>query len=210
MFSRSISATLASPTAQATQRALIVAASSARSSGRTCLESLRPREVERAVEDDHGGDDRTGQRTAPDLVGAADEAVPVGPGGIFVAMQADQPPLFALARVAPFARRVVHAGLRRIFEGDAAELALAERAQVGAGGVVRVDRVAAPHEAARARKALEIRHVELGDVDCGPRGKTPDDVFGIVAFARQRAGQRQHPLGLGGRESSERECRVCP
>ena len=43
MFSRSISATLASPIAQPTQRTLMISASSARSSGRTCFESLSPR-----------------------------------------------------------------------------------------------------------------------------------------------------------------------
>ena len=109
MFSRSISATLASPIAQPTQRALIVSASSVAQLGPNLLGVVEAFQVERPVEDDHRRDHRPSQRPAPDFVGAADQAVPVGPGGIFVAVQANQPALFALACVAAFPRRIVHA-----------------------------------------------------------------------------------------------------
>ena len=73
------------------------------------LRIVEPFEVERTVEDDDRGHDRARQRATANFVGSGDEAVTVGPGGIFIAVEPHQAALFALAGVAAFLRRIGHA-----------------------------------------------------------------------------------------------------
>ncbi len=135
MLSRSISPTLASPTAQATQRALISSRQLGPQLGRHLLGVVEPAQPQRPVGDDAGRDHRPGQRAAPDLVDAAHQPVARGARPLLELVQPVEPAALARGGVALAPAHVLgasHLGGLRPLEADAAELGVAEVLEEGA------------------------------------------------------------------------------
>ncbi len=112
MLSRSISATLHTPTPHATALVFTISAISMRSSGTNLLGIVETGNEERFRRHDAGRDDRSGQRSASHFVDAGDERKALFARGRFELMQPVQAPALALVSVLRLTLFWVHRRLR--------------------------------------------------------------------------------------------------
>src|SRR5579885_3162128 len=199
MLSRSISSTLASPTAQAVQSVRICSAIRARRSGRTCLESFNPRIIIGCAATTHAATTGPASGPRPTSSMPPTKTKPFSRAAFSNAWRRCS--LRRSRSYAFLALRCLGVMRGRALQGDASEFSFVELSDVRLGCVVHVRFAASPHKTARTREGLEIRHARTPVRGFAqPAIKPGRDVLGIIPLARHRAYERQLPLRIRRRD----------